>query len=46
MAALRTHRFNVTRAAQTLGIAKPTLYAKLRLHGIALERPLAGPVSF
>ena len=46
VAALRTHRFNVTRAAQTLGIAKPTLYAKLRLHGIALERPLAGPVSF
>ena len=38
--ALRAHRFNVTRAAQTQGIAKPTLYAKLRLHGIALERPL------
>ncbi len=39
--ALRAHRFNVTRAAQSLGIAKPTLYAKLRLHGIGLERPLA-----
>jgi len=39
--ALKAHRFNVTRAAQALGIAKPTLYAKLRLHGIALERPLA-----
>ena len=42
VAALRAHRFNVTRAAQALGIAKPTLYAKLRLHGIALERPLGG----
>jgi sigma-54 dependent transcriptional regulator, acetoin dehydrogenase operon transcriptional activator AcoR len=39
--ALKSHRFNVTRAAQALGIAKPTLYAKLRLHGIGLERPLA-----
>lgn len=34
--ALKAHRYNVTRAAQALGIAKPTLYAKLRLHGIAL----------
>ncbi len=41
VAALRAHQFNVTRAAQTLGIAKPTLYAKLRVHQIALERPLA-----
>ena len=40
VAALRAHQFNVTRAAQTLGIAKPTLYAKLRLHQIGLERPL------
>ncbi|MDP4078195.1 sigma-54-dependent Fis family transcriptional regulator [Acidovorax sp. A1169] len=39
--ALKAHRFNVTRTAQALGIAKPTLYAKLRLHGIALERPLS-----
>ncbi len=39
--ALHAHRFNVTHTAQTLGIAKPTLYAKLRLHHIALERPLA-----
>lgn len=39
--ALRQHQYNVTRAAQALGIAKPTLYARLRRHGIALQRPLA-----
>jgi transcriptional regulator with PAS, ATPase and Fis domain len=30
--------FNVTAAARRLGISKPTLYAKVREHGITLER--------
>ncbi|MDO9403231.1 MAG: sigma 54-interacting transcriptional regulator [Polaromonas sp.] len=30
--------FNVTEAARRLGISKPTLYSKVREHGITLER--------
>jgi transcriptional regulator with PAS, ATPase and Fis domain len=37
---LREVQHNVTRAAQILGIAKPTLYAKIKRHGIPLERLL------
>ena len=39
IAAMLAHcGFNVTEAARRLGISKPTLYSKVREHGITLER--------
>jgi sigma-54 dependent transcriptional regulator, acetoin dehydrogenase operon transcriptional activator AcoR len=36
--ALRICQFNVTEAARRLGVAKPTMYAKIKAYGIAMER--------
>lgn len=41
-AAIRHAGYNLTQASRLLGISKPTIYAKIRRYGIALERPLPG----
>jgi two-component system nitrogen regulation response regulator NtrX len=38
LAALRRHRGNVTRAAETLGLERSNLYRKLKSYGIEVER--------
>jgi transcriptional regulator of acetoin/glycerol metabolism len=38
MEALVAERGNLTRAAQRLGISRPTLYRKMHLYGIHAER--------
>lgn len=39
---LKNASYNVTQTASTLGISKPTLYAKLKLYEIKLERQTIG----
>lgn len=43
MEALRICQFNVTDAARRLGVAKPTLYAKIRAYEIVMERGARRP---
>jgi transcriptional regulator of acetoin/glycerol metabolism len=40
VAALDTTRWNKQAAARLLGLHRPTLYAKMRKHGIPQARPL------
>lgn len=43
--ALRASDCNMTRCAIVLGVSKPALYAKLKRHGIRLERTMHGAVQ-
>ena len=38
LGALKRHRGNVTRAAETLGLERSNLYRKLKSYGIEVER--------
>jgi sigma-54 dependent transcriptional regulator, acetoin dehydrogenase operon transcriptional activator AcoR len=40
--ALETCRYNVTNCAKLLDVSKPALYAKMKRHGIRLERSIRG----
>lgn len=42
-AAIRHAGHNLTLASRLLGISKPTIYAKVRRHGIVVQRRQAGP---
>jgi len=39
--ALNSTDFNVTKAAEALGTSRPTLYAKIRRHGVLIERRIS-----
>lgn len=41
MSALAAFSYNITQTAEALGIARPTLYAKIKKHGLALERSIS-----
>lgn len=42
--ALQACRFNVTHCAKLLQVSKPALYAKMKRHGIRIERSIREPV--
>jgi transcriptional regulator with PAS, ATPase and Fis domain len=45
LAALAAFHYNITHTANALGIARPTLYAKIRKHGLSLERVISDSSS-
>ena len=45
LAALEATRWNKQAAARLLGLHRPTLYAKMRKHGIPQARPTDAPLA-